>query len=35
MIAQMFDNPKIDKKMMLQVFLNQIQMSGEFPSSMN
>lgn len=31
----MFDNPKLDKKIMLQMFLNQIQMSGELPSYMN
>lgn len=35
MVAQMLDNPKVDKKMMMQVFLNQMQLSGELPSSMN
>lgn len=31
----MFDNPKTDKKIMLQMFLSQIQMSGELPSYMH
>ena len=31
----MLDNPKVDKKMMLQMFLNQVQMSGELPGYMN
>ena len=35
LVAQMLDNPKVDKKMMLNVFLNQMQMSGDLPNGMN
>jgi hypothetical protein len=34
-VAQMLDNPKVDKKMMLNVFLNQMQMSGDLPQNMH
>lgn len=31
----MLDNPKIDKQKFLNVFLNQMQMSGDLPQGLN
>ena len=34
-VSQLLDNTKIDKKLMLNILLSQLQMSGELPQSMS
>lgn len=34
-VSQLLDNTKIDKKLMLNILLSQLQMSGDLPQSMS